>query len=183
MWTPDTPLRWTDDTIAEMRRLIVEKGFSARLAALEMRIPRNAVIGKCRRLGIPLNEARKMNGQVYAHNPELRTVARKTLHDNLVKKGLRAPGPVPAAKAPRRRVDVAIRNKKHSGSSLPSQCADPWTAATSDSRPAPLWLIAHNACRWPLYGAASDDVWENMFCGAHAEGAYCEAHRRASVRG
>lgn len=168
---------WTDDLIAQMRVLVVDKGLSAARAGVKMHISRNAIIGKCTRLDIKMGDGPRKNSAAYDLRPELREIARATLHKTLGRSG-----PVRTAAPKRIRPDVAFRNKAPKPSIVKAAIDYGWTAGTADSRPGALWEIPHNGCRWPLYAVASDDACENLFCGAVAAGPYCPAHHRAAVR-
>jgi hypothetical protein len=169
--------RWTEDLIAQMRVLVVDKGLSATRVGMEMHISRNAIIGKCTRLGIKMGDGPRKNSAAYDLRPELREISRATLHKTLGRSG-----PVRSAAPKRSRLDVAIRNKAPRPSLVKAEVSYGWTAETADSRPGALWEIPHNGCRWPLYAVASAEPCDNLFCGAVAAGPYCPAHHRAAVR-
>jgi hypothetical protein len=165
-------IKWTEDLIARMRALVVDKGLSAERAGLELHISRNAIIGKCFRLGIKMGDGPGKNSAAYRRRPELREISRATLHSNLKRSGPVKTAAPREPRTPRPRKPSIVHPVISYG----------WTAATTESRPAALWNLAHNGCHWPLYAVASDEPRENLFCGALATGPYCAAHRRAAVR-
>jgi GcrA cell cycle regulator len=147
---------WTDERVAELRRLVTIEGYSAARAAESLSEPiagiiftRNSVIGKARRMGILLNEN---HGKAGAH-----TVREKR---PLVER--RAP-PRPVAQG-----DVVAEPPKA------EQPQAPFLRI-------PITELNELRCHWPE-GDPKYDAANFGFCGQPVEPgkSYCPCHWRAS---
>ena len=162
---------WTDERVAELRRLWVIEGLScsAIAARLGEGITRNAVIGKLHRLGInrpggtPKLAAPRSRGVGNPGQPKavaiLKRVQKRTL-DNARKAG-------------------AVEVEPEARKLLRSEIWKPLDGCT----PLPIEVLGTEDCRWPL-----GDPLEHGFgyCGLPREGEhtrYCATHRRIATQG
>lgn len=162
---------WTDEKIAIVRRVIGE-GASAGEAAKAAGVTRNALIGKCRRLGIALNNSKSGPRKP---RPARRPIERK--------------GPI------RRSAIKAARDAAQNPYRTPLPPAPDFIAGEN---PAVLPVPAHdlaipieqrctlltlkkNSCRWPV-GDPKLDPDNFFFCGGErVEGSsYCAHHKQRS---
>jgi hypothetical protein len=160
---------WTDERVAELRRLIVIEGYSAARAAESLSEPiagmiftRNSVIGKARRMGIKMNKAGDMTSA--AHNGgKPRSEAERRLHPRIKAPVERRAPPRPVAQG------AAV--------SEPAKAEQP---------PAPFLRIPitelnEMRCHWPA-GDPKYDAANFGYCGQPVEPgkSYCPCHWLAS---
>lgn len=159
---------WPEEAVAFLREqrkagtshTIIAKQLSAKHSHP---LSRNAVIGKCLRLGIegPSKDALRAAAKItQAHRG---VPARKYL--SAQERSL------PGAVATRRVVDL-IRAEKRESAPKPDK-VDPDSIAVA---PCCLTELTHSSCRWPLNRKAADG--QTLFCnnGKLASGPYCSGH-------
>lgn len=150
-------MRWTEDLVGEVRRLIVDEGMSASRAASALgdRFSRVAIIGICSRRGIPLNA--HPDGRKARATP--RPIERRNIH----------PGNI-VRKAASRQFDP----KPPIVREAPPDIADMPLVA--------VWELKTAHCRWPV--GEPSDIEEFRYCGRSraGEGPYCAGHHALAYR-
>lgn len=184
----DSGFRWTDENVAELRRLAPD--YSSSQIAGRLGCSRSAVIGKLSRLGIsrtprgpqPFQWTKDLDDQLYALH--LRAFSDRTIATILgcavsaLRKRRQKFGekPVPPGAEPNR---YAIRPKHiprrlfRDADSMPTP-DDVWTPLPT-SMPVTLAELTASSCRWPCGDPLSPAF---RFCGAPAivGKSYCKCH-------
>lgn len=155
--TVDIRFCWTDETVAELRRLHGEKWTCREIAAYFGNITRNAVIGKLHRLG--LTSPQKFRPREPRQNPFQRIPVPKPVY-----------GPPPSKLAP---VAAAAPVKPSTGKAI---------STIAGRYQCDLFHLADDSCRFPIGDPGAADF---CFCGTKAiEGLpYCGGHSRLVYRG
>ena len=160
-------MSWTDNTLARLREYL-EAGYSASQIATQLnnefdiRLSRNAVIGKYKRLG--LNPAPRSLRE---------TVRAKALEDRKRASGFRSRK---SSVSPPTKDDGRLQAPDQSVSVLPSETAP-------GARMLGLLDLRSGQCRYPHDEKGEDGF--TIFCAADAapESSYCPAHRRLCISG
>jgi GcrA cell cycle regulator len=144
---------WTDDKVAEAKRLYVEEGFSAtQVCGMIGAVSRNAVIGIAHRQG-------------WARSPL------KGLENN--RSASRARGPRAAPKQTRRRPLDGLTFTGHAKPKQQYQERPQPASGPIDSPNAKVWTErAFGECAYPISGEGADTV----SCANPCSGSYCPAH-------
>lgn len=157
---------WNDENIELLKKYWME-GFSASQVAerLGKEFTKNAVIGKIHRLKIQNEGNRTPRPRVAASKP--RTASR----------GVSRPRRI-AARSTARTMDHVFASRLHHDP-IPEI---PFLLPDTDKYGHSVALMAldSKSCKWPV----GDPLSQNFrFCGAHAEGTYCEHHQSVAYRG
>ena len=162
---------WPEERIDRLKALVA-RGLSAADIAAELGVTRNTVIGKLRRLGVPL------------HN-------RPTGWPHRKRQAARDKGPS---------ITAARKGKRDRGGGLQQRMAKAWARLDAPALPAPrrppppmriedipvpvprdigLMDLAPRDCRWPVNDPPRGGPY--LFCGApKAVGSYCAYHHHLS---
>lgn len=160
---------WTDERVEQLRRLCATTALCASLIADELGIPRgkNAVIGKCRRLGIDLPGNRQRvtaNGQGGPRPPRRRRGPQEP----------RAASPSPAAPRQPPSPPVPPQEPPMVTAAQPIEAVEALFECPRGAGPAHAALTAY-MCRWPFGDPTSDEFF---FCCATKDltQPYCSKH-------
>jgi hypothetical protein len=180
---------WTDERVAELRRLVTIEGYSARRAAEALRrqgfegVTRNSCVGKCHRMGIKMNKAGDMTSA--AHNGgKPRPEAERRLHP-------RIKPPVERRAPPRAttRATAVIESSKDEPAPAPSMsildAIEPRRVSIMQltglqyRECGPSSFASGSTCRFPIGEVRAPDF---CYCGLPTEGrVYCGAHLRLAL--
>lgn len=156
---------WPVDIATTLTKLVTEHGLTAKRIAETLpaingvKPTRNAVIGKCKRLGIPLTKERA-KPQKPAPAPikpgPITRVAGKFIGQPLVKVA-----PAPAADPPPQ-------------TPTPAAATEPALPATDAVGPYAVTVLTNSTCRYPIGDPRAPDF---RYCLRLAVGNYCPHHR------
>jgi GcrA cell cycle regulator len=147
---------WTDERIAEAKRLYIDEGYSAAQVAVAIgAVSRNAVIGKMMRMG-------------YTRSPELAAINNANRCRPVGEVAKRVP------KAARRKFQPTVPGWKNEGPVAPTR-HDP-RGAPVESPNAKVWTERLTGqCAYPVDGEGAD---VRSCCNPTEGGTYCQPHSR-----
>jgi hypothetical protein len=160
------PHTWSSERMAWLRRLVKIEGLTATEIALRLGCTRNAIIGKCRRLGIALPNA------AVGHHAKSQAHKRKQRHK----------GPRPTirqALITQEAIMVPFASPSHVSTSAQHR---PEPAQALPLGPCTIMELDRHRCRWPLWDHVSRVPFsEQFYCGEATAAAgcpYCGEHTR-----
>lgn len=172
---------WTDAAVVTLRDLAKDANLSAADIGQRMGIGRNAVIGKCGRLGIALPRAgMHTSGDKRVGKPQPRGEERNIVIPPAERAKPVRPAPIArqaGAANNDRKITQTIKRAITAPSLDATEAIDLPPEVIAPEQRKTLFELTEDTCRWPIGHPTHDDF---HFCGAQprAGGPYCAGHSR-----